>query len=203
MTEPAADPPKPKRHRSRKYSAEPLVGVIIESDLGPAMLALSEKQRRFVLELQHGPAGYGSEVRAARAAGYAGNDDVLRAAAYKTLHHPKVQEALREAPAYSMCGSIESSGASFRALPGSNWGPESHLVLVQFDDFFGSTISKFGSKTSNSENSSTAIAGSPAALIFPDWIASAIVTRRSTISSKVSRVNMSEASAPERCLLLR
>jgi hypothetical protein len=43
-----------------------------------------------------GPSGYGSEIRAARAAGWTGNDDVLRNAASKALHNQNVQEALRE-----------------------------------------------------------------------------------------------------------
>jgi hypothetical protein len=88
-----------KRHRRRKYDATPLVAEIDERSLGPAMSALTEKQRRFVLELRHGPAGYGSEVRAARAAGYGtptSSDNVLKVEAPRTLHDPRVQEALRE-----------------------------------------------------------------------------------------------------------
>jgi phage terminase small subunit len=63
------------------------------------MRALTIKQRRFVLELRHGPAGYGSEVRAARAAGYGtpGSSDLaLRVEAHRQLHSDKVQAALRE-----------------------------------------------------------------------------------------------------------
>ncbi len=63
-------PARPKRHRRPKYSAEPTVIVPDEEDLGPCMLACTPKQRRFVLELRNGPAGYGSEIKAARAAGY-------------------------------------------------------------------------------------------------------------------------------------
>jgi phage terminase small subunit len=85
-----------KRHRRRKYSSEPLATVPPESDLGPAMLRLTEKQRRFVLELKLGPVGYGSEVRAARAAGYRGNDGSIKVTAHNVLHNPRVQEALRE-----------------------------------------------------------------------------------------------------------
>jgi phage terminase small subunit len=90
---------KPKRRRSRKYSAEPLAVVPNDADLGPAMLALTPKQRRFVLELRHGPAGYGSEVRAARAAGYgtrSSSDLSMRVLAHQSLHNPRVQDALRE-----------------------------------------------------------------------------------------------------------
>jgi phage terminase small subunit len=61
------------------------------------MLKLTAKQRRFVLELKCGPVGYGSEVRAARAAGYGPTTDgCMRRIAHQVLHHPKVQDALRE-----------------------------------------------------------------------------------------------------------
>src|ERR1700746_726541 len=88
-----------KRHRRRKYDATPLVAEIDVSRLGPAMMALTPKQRRFVLELRYGPAGYGSEVRAARAAGYGtptSTDNAMKVLAHQAQHHPKVQEALKE-----------------------------------------------------------------------------------------------------------
>jgi hypothetical protein len=88
-----------KRRRRRKYSAAPLVVAPATEDCGPAMAALTEKQRRFVLELRHGPCGYGSEIRACRAAGYGtptSSDASLRVIAHQVLHHPKVQDALRE-----------------------------------------------------------------------------------------------------------
>jgi phage terminase small subunit len=87
------------RHRRRKYSSEPLATVPPESELGPKMLALTPKQRAFVMELRHGPAGYGSEVRAARAAGYGrptSTDNALKVTAHQVLHNPRVQEALCE-----------------------------------------------------------------------------------------------------------
>jgi hypothetical protein len=97
MTAPAIR--KPKRRRSQKYSAAPLVGEIDESSLGPAMRKLTEKQRRFVLELQAGPAGYGCQLRATRAAGYGTpttSSKALRVEASRLLHNSKVQDALRE-----------------------------------------------------------------------------------------------------------
>jgi phage terminase small subunit len=97
MTAPAIR--KPKRRRSQKYSAAPLVREIDEGSLGPAMRVLTPKQRRFVLELQRGPAGYGSAVRAVRAAGYGtatSSSTAMRVEANRVLHNPKVQEALRE-----------------------------------------------------------------------------------------------------------
>jgi phage terminase small subunit len=96
MSEVESNGIKPKRRRSRKYAAIPTVAVPDESELGPAMLALSPKRRLFVLELANGPAGYGSEIRACRAAGYSGNDDTVKANAYRLVHHDGVQAALRE-----------------------------------------------------------------------------------------------------------
>jgi len=92
-------PARPKRHRRPKYSAVPTVVVPPEEDLGPCMLACTPKQRRFVLELRNGPAGYGSEIKAARAAGYGSptsSDMSVRVMAHQVLHNPKVQDALRE-----------------------------------------------------------------------------------------------------------
>jgi hypothetical protein len=96
MTNP---PPPRKRNRRRKYSSEPLATVPPESELGPKMLALTRKQRSFVLELRHGPAGYGSEVRAARAAGYgtkSSSDQSMKVMAHVVLYNSKVQAALAE-----------------------------------------------------------------------------------------------------------
>jgi hypothetical protein len=92
---------KPKRHRSRKYSAEPLAPILDNDEsLGPCMRLLNAKQRRFVWELRYGPAGgYGSEIRAARAAGYGtptSSDGSMRVMAHQALHSPRVQDALRE-----------------------------------------------------------------------------------------------------------
>jgi hypothetical protein len=49
-----------------------------------------------VLELHHGPAGYGSEIRAACAAGYTGNVEAIKERATRLIHDAKVQAALRE-----------------------------------------------------------------------------------------------------------
>jgi hypothetical protein len=96
LTEVAA-PARPKRRRSQKYSGVPTVAVPPDEELGPAMLALTPMRRRFVMELATGPSGYGSEARAARAAGYADSDNqTLKTAATKIMHDGKVQEALRE-----------------------------------------------------------------------------------------------------------
>jgi len=85
-----------KRHRSRKYSTEPLAAVPDAASLGPALRELTARQRQFVLELHAGPSGYGSLVRACRAAGYGGSDAAVRVIANQLLHHDKVQAALKE-----------------------------------------------------------------------------------------------------------
>jgi len=94
------EPARPKRRRRRKYSAEPLAPVADNDEsLGPCMRALTPKARRFVMELRYGPFGYGSEVRAARAAGYGtstSSDGSMRFLAHQALHSPKIQDALRE-----------------------------------------------------------------------------------------------------------
>ena len=58
--------PKLRRRGSKN---RPAVSVN-EPEWGPAMRALNEKQRRFVLALYQVKPGYGAQVRAARLAGY-------------------------------------------------------------------------------------------------------------------------------------
>lgn len=60
---------------------------------GPAMSALPEKQRRFVLAYNN--AGGGNATEAGRVAGYAEGEG-LRVQAHRLLHNPAVQEAMRE-----------------------------------------------------------------------------------------------------------
>jgi len=94
-----AEATKPKRHRRPKYSAAPLVTLPDEEDMGPALRACTPKQRCFVLELKVGPAGYGSEIRAIKAAGYGSptsSDLSMRVMASQVLHNEKVQSALKE-----------------------------------------------------------------------------------------------------------
>src|SRR5262249_34343613 len=102
-----------------KYSSAPLAEMPDEGTLGPAMLALTEKQRRFVLELRAGPKGYGSQNRAARAAGYIGDADTLKVTASRVTHSPAVQAALKEigasiitAAAFQAIGTIEHIAAN-------------------------------------------------------------------------------------------
>src|SRR5262245_50543352 len=94
--QPAA-PVKPKRRRRQKYSIQPLAPAVEDMEsYGPCMLALNALQRRFVLEVQLGPIGYGSEIRAVKAAGLTGSDAGLRVRASEFMHNEKIQRALRE-----------------------------------------------------------------------------------------------------------
>jgi hypothetical protein len=63
------------------------------------MRQLTVKMRKFVLELACGPSGYGSLVRAAKAAGYGtakSTESAIKVSAHRVLYDPRVQEALRE-----------------------------------------------------------------------------------------------------------
>lgn len=66
-----------------------------ESDLGPAMRALTDRQRVFVVALLN----MGSKLdqsRAAKMAGYLGNQAVLKVSGHRLAHSPKVQAAILE-----------------------------------------------------------------------------------------------------------
>lgn len=63
-------------------------------ELGPAMRALTERQRAFVVAFFH----TGKRETAAHIAGYAGeiNSNLLGVSAYNVWHQPKVQAAIKE-----------------------------------------------------------------------------------------------------------
>jgi hypothetical protein len=65
-------------------------------ELGPAMQALTEKQRKFVLSLYELPAGRGALTRAARRAGYGGKPNSLRQIAHALWNNEKVRRAFQE-----------------------------------------------------------------------------------------------------------
>ncbi|WP_407160165.1 hypothetical protein [Bradyrhizobium sp. STM 3557] len=69
------------------------------TNFGPAMQALTEKQRRYVLELFNAPKAHGSGVHAARAAGYgtaSSSRQSIAQLAYQLNQDPKVQAAIQE-----------------------------------------------------------------------------------------------------------
>lgn len=69
------------------------------TELGPAMAALTEKQRRYVLALFDAPKSYGSGVFAAKRAGYgtpASSRQSLAQMAHQLNSDPKVQAAIAE-----------------------------------------------------------------------------------------------------------
>ena len=65
-----------------------------ETKLGPAMTALSEMQRRFVLALLED--GSANHTRAAANAGYEGGNGGQRVAGHRLAHDPRVQAAIQE-----------------------------------------------------------------------------------------------------------
>lgn len=70
-----------------------------EAKMGPAMAALSDKQRRFVVALFEAPKSHGSLTFAARRAGY-GNENSSRQSLSQMAHQlsgdPKIQAAIAE-----------------------------------------------------------------------------------------------------------
>lgn len=65
-----------------------------DTEYGPAMAALNDRQRRFVLAMLNIPGC--SHARAAREAGYSDVKDGAKVRGHYAAHSPKVQAALRE-----------------------------------------------------------------------------------------------------------
>ena len=70
------------------------IELLRDIELGPAMQALTEKQRNFVYAMIE--FGGLNNTRAAREAGYEGNTDTLKVTGHRLAHDTKVQEAMRE-----------------------------------------------------------------------------------------------------------
>ena len=80
---------------STQYPASVFTEVAETGDFGPFMMALTHRQRAFVIAYY--AAGDGNGSRAARAAGFsAKSENSLKVHAYHTLHSPKVQAAMNE-----------------------------------------------------------------------------------------------------------
>jgi phage terminase small subunit len=65
-----------------------------EISLGPAMLALTEKRRKFVLAMASDP--FGSQTSWAKLAGYSDRSGGAKVRAWETYHDPQVQAAIQE-----------------------------------------------------------------------------------------------------------
>lgn len=65
-----------------------------ELEYGPAMAALTEKQRRFVLAMASDP--FGSAAAWARAAGYSDKSEGAKVYGHYLLYSPKIEEAVLE-----------------------------------------------------------------------------------------------------------
>lgn len=70
------------------------IALVGNKSLGVAMRSLNERQRRFVDYLLE--SGTSNISRAARAAGYSGNDNTIYVTASRLAHDPKIQAAIRE-----------------------------------------------------------------------------------------------------------
>jgi hypothetical protein len=74
----------------------PAPALIGGSALGPAMQALTDRQRKFVLALYELPAGRGALTRAAQRAGYGGKPNSMRQIAHALWNNEKVRRAFQE-----------------------------------------------------------------------------------------------------------
>jgi phage terminase small subunit len=84
-------------------SVLPVEAPAIE-DLGPAMQALSEMQRKFVVAFVR--TGGRNAALAARAAGYSDRGQAAKVSGHKLAHNPKVIAALREYGERQLDGSV-------------------------------------------------------------------------------------------------
>lgn len=66
----------------------------VQEDFGPSMLALTDKQRRFVLAMFSYPTG--NATRWVKLAGYANSEGGHRVMAHRLMHDPKVAAAVQE-----------------------------------------------------------------------------------------------------------
>jgi phage terminase small subunit len=93
------DRPRPLRRAGRSGETRSIPSSAGDATFGPAMAALTEKQRRYVLALFEAPKSHGSLTFAARAAGY-GTPTSSKQCMYSMAHainaDPKVQDAIRE-----------------------------------------------------------------------------------------------------------
>ena len=75
-----------------------LLVPVSEQDIGaPSFKALNERQRKFVMALIKHGSGRGKRALCAKEAGYQGNDDALKATAWRLFHDPAIQQALHDA----------------------------------------------------------------------------------------------------------
>lgn len=78
----------------QELARTPALAVPPESELGDAMLLLTENQRGFVIAMLE--TGAQNQERAAILAGYGGNDNSAAVAAHRLMRNPMVLAAIRE-----------------------------------------------------------------------------------------------------------
>ncbi len=104
--------------------------TVISDNLGPAMSALNERQRAFVVAMfDLGPKGTYAE--AARQAGYPDNDTgYIRLAAHRMAHNEKVQAALREEAGRRATGLLPLANAMMHNIMSDPAHPD-HLKALK------------------------------------------------------------------------
>lgn len=100
-----------------------------EGDLGPAMRALPERMRAFVVALMETGSGPGSYGRCARMAGYTGTDSTISASASRLVHDDRIQAAIIEESKRRLTGGLIVAVSSLVAMV----DPDSDILLSAKD----------------------------------------------------------------------
>lgn len=101
-----------------------------ESDLGPAMRVLNERQRAFV-DAMFVLGAEATYADAARSAGYSGDsENALRVQAHRLAHSEKVQAAMREEAERRCAGLLPIAHAGMAAIVGNPAHPE-HFKAIK------------------------------------------------------------------------
>jgi hypothetical protein len=106
-----------------------------DSDLGPKMLACTERERRFVWLFVTGD---GNATQAAREAGFPDNGKTgIRVRAHELTHRPRVQDAIREVALREFSNLLPAAVRAAAALIANDKHPD-HAGMVK------STFSRLG-----------------------------------------------------------
>lgn len=109
----------------------PAILIPDEGKLGPAMRALNERQRRFVIAMLD-LGCQSNHYRAAVLAGYNGNENTLRVTAHRLAHDERVQAAiLEEARARLTSGTIAAASFLFDVISNPKAQDKDRLKAAQ------------------------------------------------------------------------
>lgn len=166
--------------------------MIANSPDTPAYNALTDLQKKFVVALVQFGSGKGQRTKAARMAGYSGDDNTLHVVAWQNFHNPKIQAALREVTTAHMM-SFQLMAVDGIASMAENARDESVKLraLLAIADRTGfvaaQQINHIHEDVNRSEDQ---LLDKLTALVLkhPDWITRIEEPRRSQIAMRIERI---------------